>query len=63
MCEALGYRVVRLKRTRIMNILLGDLKEGTYRDVTPEEKNKLYQLTQHSYSAPKGSTGKKRREP
>ena len=29
MCEYLGYRVVRLKRVRIMNVRLGNLKAGT----------------------------------
>ena len=43
MCEALNYRVVTLKRVRIMNILLGNLKEGTYRPVTPEEEKILLQ--------------------
>ena len=37
MCEALGYRVVKLKRIRIMNIQLGNLPIGSYRDVTKEE--------------------------
>ncbi|MCD8009206.1 MAG: pseudouridine synthase [Lachnospiraceae bacterium] len=37
MCEALDYRVVRLKRIRIMNIRLGDLKVGTWRKVEGEE--------------------------
>ena len=37
MCEYYGYRVVALQRVRIMNILLGDLPEGKYRDVTGEE--------------------------
>ncbi|MGN0384092.1 MAG: pseudouridine synthase [Eubacterium sp.] len=41
MCEYLGYNVVKLKRVRIMNICLGKLKTGTYRDVTPEEFEKL----------------------
>lgn len=31
MCSALGYDVVSLKRIRIMDILLGDLKTGEYR--------------------------------
>ena len=34
MCEYFGYRVVELQRVRIMNIELGDLKEGGYRNVT-----------------------------
>jgi 23S rRNA pseudouridine2604 synthase len=37
MCEYLGYRVVRLKRIRIMNIQLGRLKTGDYRNVTAKE--------------------------
>ena len=44
MCEYCGYRVVKLKRVRIMNILLGDLKEGEYRDVTEEERKELLRL-------------------
>lgn len=41
MCETLGYKVTHLKRIRIMNILLGDLKEGEYRELEEEEYNKL----------------------
>lgn len=42
MCEALGYHVRDLVRTRIMNIELGTLKEGEYRKVTDEELDELY---------------------
>lgn len=48
MCEALGYHVRTLKRLRIMNIRLGDLKEGTYRDVTQAEWKELQRLIRHS---------------
>lgn len=48
MCEALGYHVQTLKRLRIMNIRLGDLKEGTYRDVTQTEWRELQRLIRHS---------------
>ncbi|MCR5684513.1 MAG: pseudouridine synthase [Lachnospiraceae bacterium] len=41
MCEALDYRVRALKRVRIMNIQLGRLKSGTYRNVTPAELEEL----------------------
>ncbi|MCI8484582.1 MAG: pseudouridine synthase [Lachnospiraceae bacterium] len=41
MCESFQYRVVDLKRVRIMNILLGDLKEGAYREVKKEEWKEL----------------------
>lgn len=52
MCEYFGYRVEKLERVRIMNIKLGDLKTGQYREVTPEEYAKLMKLTEDSSSAP-----------
>ena len=52
MCEYFGYRVEKLERVRIMNIELGDLKSGQYREVTPEEYKKLMKLTEDSSSAP-----------
>ena len=48
MCEYFDYRVVSLKRVRIMNILLGDLPCGTYRKVTQEELKRLEQMIEHS---------------
>ena len=48
MCEYFGYRVEKLVRTRIMNIELGDLPVGTYRDVTPEEYRQLLSLIKDS---------------
>ena len=48
MCQALGYRVRTLKRVRIMNIQLGNLKEDTYRDVTPEELKTLNNMLKGS---------------
>lgn len=44
MCEYFGYRVVSLKRVRIMNINLGKLKTGTYRNVTKQELEELRSL-------------------
>jgi 23S rRNA pseudouridine2604 synthase len=41
MCSALGYRVVRLVRVRIMHIRLGDLPVGKWREFTPKEQGKL----------------------
>lgn len=41
MCEALGYRVTSLRRIRIMNIELGELAPGQYRDLTELELNTL----------------------
>lgn len=37
MCEYFGYRVVTLKRERIMNIRLGSLEEGKWRYLTDHE--------------------------
>lgn len=48
MCEYFGYRVTKLVRTRVMNIELGDLEEGKYRDVTPEEYKTLKKLIVNS---------------
>lgn len=45
MCEALGYRVRKLKRVRIMNVLLGDLPVGKYRKLSEKEINDLYRLS------------------
>ena len=52
MCEALGYRVLSLKRIRIMNISLGRLKEGSYRALTPAELEGLKKLLSCSVNAP-----------
>lgn len=45
MCEHFGYNVVKLKRTRVMNVTLGNLKPGRYRDLTKGEKEELYMQT------------------
>ena len=44
MCEALGYNVTKLKRIRIMNINLGELKKGQWRDLTVRELKGLNNL-------------------
>ena len=41
MCQALGYRVIGLKRIRIMNIELGDLKVGNWRYLSNMEVDNL----------------------
>jgi 23S rRNA pseudouridine2604 synthase len=37
MCDYLGYEVKTLKRIRIMNVKLGNLKPGKYRHFSPDE--------------------------
>ena len=44
MCEYLGYRVVKLVRIRIMNISLGNLKIGAWRNLTDKELKELKRL-------------------
>lgn len=44
MCEALGYKVIKLKRIRIMNINLGNLKIGKWRNLTEKELIELSNL-------------------
>lgn len=44
MFEALGIEVARLKRTKVGNLKLGMLKQGDYRDLTPDEVSALYEL-------------------
>ena len=48
MTEYLGYRVVYLRRIRIMNIRLDDLKLGTYRSLSPLELQELNNLLSDS---------------
>lgn len=48
MCQMLGYKVKTLRRVRIMNIELGDLKVDTYRDVTPSEIATLNKMLEGS---------------
>ena len=50
MCETFGYKVTKLKRIRIMNIRLDDLKVGAYREVSPREMKELLELIKDSSS-------------
>lgn len=38
MCKELGYQVTKLKRVRIMNIQIGDLKPNQYRELSKDEE-------------------------
>ncbi|TRZ53930.1 rRNA pseudouridine synthase [bacterium] len=44
MCAALGYTVKDIKRTRIMNIALGILKPGQFREIKGKELETLFSL-------------------
>ncbi|ATF11352.1 23S rRNA pseudouridine(2604) synthase RluF [Brevibacillus sp. HB1.2] len=41
MCQAFGYQVRKLERVRIMNIMLGNLKLGQWRNLTAKELTDL----------------------
>jgi 23S rRNA pseudouridine2604 synthase len=47
MCEYLDYRVVNLKRTRIMNVKL-DMPSGEWRDITADELSEIYRMVADS---------------
>ncbi|MFA9463042.1 MAG: pseudouridine synthase [Velocimicrobium sp.] len=49
MCEHFGYRVEKLKRVRVMNVILGNLKAGTYRNVSKEESRELLRLVKEEH--------------
>ena len=51
MCLSKGYSVQEIKRVRIMNLLLGDLKEGEMRPLTEEEIAELRRLAARPGSA------------
>lgn len=46
MCESLGCRVESLKRVRVMNVVLGNLKPGMYRKIEGDELKELYRLAE-----------------
>ena len=48
MCKACHYRVTKLRRVRIMNIELGDLRPGAYRNVSRKEYAALREALKHS---------------
>ncbi len=43
MCEQVGLKVRKLKRVRVMNVTLGGLKPGQYRELTASEIKGLWQ--------------------
>ncbi len=66
MCAAYGYSVKQLRRVRVMNVKLGSLKEGCWRELTEEETCELKRQTDHTPADRKKredaeSKGKKRR--
>ena len=61
MCEYLGYEVIQLQRLRIMDIELGRLKPGQWRNVTREEMARLNKAIEGSSSESAKPTSHKQR--
>jgi 23S rRNA pseudouridine2604 synthase len=60
MCEAFGYNVRHLQRVRIMNILLGKLKVGHWRNLNDVELQKLLPNLNHKKSSQPSHTAAKK---
>ncbi|OLF38188.1 MULTISPECIES: 23S rRNA pseudouridine(2604) synthase RluF [unclassified Psychrobacter] len=63
MCEHFGYEVVKLERTRIMNVTLKGLPVGDWRDLTPKELSVLLNSIEDSSSQDKNAAKKSRNTP
>ncbi len=48
MCEYLGFEVTKLKRTRIMNVRLGNLKIGDWREISTKEMELIHKMVANS---------------
>lgn len=62
MCEYLNYDVTSLKRTRIMNIALGNLPLGKWRELTKQEVKEIMLLVEKSSKTEEASGMKKKRK-
>ena len=60
MCAHFGREVVTLKRVRVMNIRLGDLRPGKWRRITGEEQERLFALLKDSANTPAYRKDKKK---
>lgn len=63
MCEHFGYEVVKLERTRIMNVSLNKLPIGEWRDLTEKELATLLKSVEHSTSEAKPGTTRRGHTP
>tara|TARA_B110000967_G_C18886873_1_gene564572 strand:+ start:1849 stop:2760 length:912 start_codon:yes stop_codon:yes gene_type:complete len=56
MCEYLDYEVIKLKRTRIMNVDLGYLQTGDWRELTEEEMKEINTMISSSSKTEEASS-------
>ncbi|MEZ4886458.1 MAG: 23S rRNA pseudouridine(2604) synthase RluF [Chitinophagales bacterium] len=61
MCQALGYNVSKLKRTRIMNVTLGSLKLGQWRELTSLEMQEINLMVSSSSKTEEASEDENKR--
>ena len=59
MCEYLGYKVSRLKRTRIMHLSIDNLPNGKWRYLSQSELSKLKSSVKYSSKTEEASRSKK----
>ena len=55
MSEVLGYHVIKLKRTRIMNVNLDGINSGKWRYLTSEEISQINDLVANSIKTEEAS--------
>ncbi|WP_298780927.1 23S rRNA pseudouridine(2604) synthase RluF [uncultured Polaribacter sp.] len=60
MCEYLGFEVTKLKRTRIMNVELGYLQTGDWRELTEDEMKEINSMISTSSKTEEASTIKEK---
>lgn len=59
MCQALDYKVVKLRRVKVLNITLGNLEQGRWRYLTPEETREMHVLLEKSSGTEEASNEEK----
>ncbi len=62
MCEYLNYEVTKLVRTRIMNVSLNNLAEGTWRELTNEEMHQINKMVAASSKTEEASKDKQKKK-
>jgi 23S rRNA pseudouridine2604 synthase len=60
MCEYLDYEVTKLKRTRIMNVELGYLQSGDWRELTDDEMKEINKMISNSSKTEEASAVKEK---
>ncbi len=62
MCQHLGYEVIKLERTRIMNVKLGKLNIGDWRELSKQEMNEINHLISDSSKTEEASTDRNKKK-